>query len=113
MHGRQTQNLTPLHIPQLLSHNPIQPAPNGFSILVYQHTRVVIESDHRSILALVLLLGPNDDGVPDVTTADFVGGGDGNGVGFGAEVALLLDYDYYSVACDGRICELYTLIGSF
>ena len=102
MHRRQTQNLTPLHIPQLLPYNPIQPTPNRLPILINQHARIVVEADNTPVLALVLLLRAHHDRVPDVASADLVGGGDGDRVGFGAEVALFLHDYYYAVAWGGR-----------
>jgi hypothetical protein len=106
MHRRQTQNLTPLHISQLLSHNPIQSRPNRLSILINQHTRVVIESHDRSIFPLVLLPAAHDDCVSDVAASNFVGCGDRDGVGFGTEVSLLLDDYYYSVAWRGDVLAI-------
>lgn len=99
MHRCQTQNLTPLLIPQLLPHNPIQSTPNRLPRLIDEHARIIIEPDDAPVLALHLLLRAHHNGVPDVAAPHFVGGGDGDGApGFGAEVALLLDNYYYTVA---------------
>lgn len=98
MHRRQTQNLAPFHISQLLPHHTVQSTPNRLPVLVDQHARVVVEAHDTPVLALVHLLGAHDDGVPDVAAADLVGCGDGDGVAFGAEVALLLDDDYDAVS---------------
>lgn len=46
--------------------------------------------------------------MPDVATADFVGGADTDGTagaGFGAEVALFLHDDYYAVAWEEEVLD--------
>lgn len=97
MHRRQTQNLTPLLLPQLRRHHPTHTRPNRLARLINQHTRIIIELDDAAIRALPFLGRSHDDGVAHVAAADFVGGGDGDGGAFGAEVALLLDYDYDAI----------------
>ena len=74
MHRRQTQNLTPLHLLQLRSHNTIQPRTNWVSGLAYQNAGIIIELDDGAIWALQLLLCADHDSVADVTAAHFVGG---------------------------------------
>lgn len=99
MHRRQTQNLTPLLVPQLLPHDAIHARPNGLPALVNQHTSIIIKPDHTAVRPLVLLRRAHDDGVPNVAAADFVGGADGDGAArFGAEVALFLDNDDDAIA---------------
>lgn len=99
MHRRQAQNLTPPLPPQLLAHDPIHPASNRLPALVHQHARIVVEGNDAAVRSLVFFRRAHDDGVPDVAAPDFVGRADGDGVGVRAEVALALDYYYYSVAC--------------
>ena len=97
MHRRQTQDLTPLHLLQLRTNNPVQSGTNRVSRLAYQHTSIIVKLDNASIWALKLLLRANNDGVADVTATYFIGCGCGDRTGawtgFWAEVALLLD-DY-------------------
>jgi len=106
MHRRQTENLTPLLSPQLLSHQTRQPTPNRLPALVNQNTSVVVELHHAAVRARVLFRRPHDDCVSDVAAADFVGGADGDaaaGSGFGAEVALFLHDDDNAVAWGGML----------
>lgn len=101
MHRRQTQNLTPPPLPQLLPHNPIQPTPNRIPTLIHQHASIIVKPYHTAIGSLVLVFRANDDGVPDVAATDLVGRADGDGTpasGFRTEVALFLDDYYYTVA---------------
>ena len=101
MHRRQAQNLTPLLAPQLVRHDPVQPAPDRLAALVDQHAGVVVELHDAAVRPRVFLRRPHDHRVPDVAAADFVRGADGYGAagaGFGAEVALLLDDDDDAVA---------------
>ena len=94
MHRRQTQDLAPLHVPQLLSHYSIQSTADRLPVLVDENTCVVVEAHHAAIRPLVLLLCAHHDCVSDISSSDFVGGGDGDSVRFCAKVALLLN-DYY------------------
>lgn len=73
MHRRKTQNLTPLVIPQLCPHDPVQSASNGLSSLVDKHTGIIIEAHNASVCALVLFLRSDYDCVSDVSSSDFVG----------------------------------------
>lgn len=101
MHGRQRQNLTPLLILQLGTHNSVQSRTNRVSSLSYKHTSIIIEPHHRPILPLHLLCCPDYDRVSDVATTDFVRSTDGDGAartGFWTKISLFLDYYYYSVA---------------
>lgn len=87
-------------IPQLRPDNPVQSTPNRFSTLIDQYTRIIIKAHHTPVRSLILFLRAHDDRVPDISSSDFVGGGDGDGAsgaGFWAEVALFLDDYYYSV----------------
>lgn len=95
----QTQDLAPPHIPQLLSNHTAQSTPNWLAGLVDQDARVIVEADDAAVLSLVLLLRANDHGMTDVATTDFIGGGDGDSVGFGTEVALLLNDYNDAVSC--------------
>jgi hypothetical protein len=101
MHRRQTQNLTPLFPPQLLTHQTRQATPDRLAALVDQHAGVVVEFHHAAVRARVFFGGPHDHGVTDVAAAHFVRCADGHAAArarFGAEVALFLHDDYYAVA---------------
>jgi hypothetical protein len=118
MHGSQTQNLGPLHVAELASNNTwrvsvdmrrpkrqrmrtIQSRADRLSSLVDENAGVVVKLDNTAVRSLVLLCGTDDNGVSDITTADFVGGTDGyaaSGAGFGTKVALLLNDDDDAVA---------------
>lgn len=70
--------------------------PDGISGLVDQYASVITEPDKRPIRPLQLLLHTNNDGMTNITTADFTGERSGGG-GFGACRSLLLDDDDYPV----------------
>jgi hypothetical protein len=81
----------------------VQPRPNRLPRLTNQHARIIVEPHHAPVRPLPLLLRAHDHGMPYVAAPDFVRSGDGDAAapawaGFGAEVALLLDYDYDAVA---------------
>ena len=99
MQRRQTQNLTPPLISQLLPHNTIHTTPNRLATLIDQHTRIVVELHHRAVLPLHLLRRAHNHGVSNVASSHFVGRADGDSAaGLGTEVALFLDDDDDAVA---------------
>ena len=100
VHRRQRQDLGPLHLLELGGDDTADAGANGLAGLVDEDAGVVVELDDAAVGALPLLCGAHDDGVPDVSAADLVGGADGDAVArLGAEVALLLDNNDYAVAC--------------
>jgi hypothetical protein len=100
VHGRQRQDLGPLHLFQLSGDDTADPGADGLAGLVDQDAGVVVKLDDAAVWALPLLCGAHDNGVPDVSAADLVGGTDGDAVArLGAKVALLLDNNDYAVAC--------------
>lgn len=74
----------------------VHPCPDGISGLVDQYTSIITKPDKRPIRPLQLLLHTNNNGMTDVTTADFTGERSG-GSGLGACRSLLLDDDDYPV----------------
>jgi hypothetical protein len=79
----------------------VQSRADRLSSLVDENAGVVVKLDNTAVRSLVLLCGTDDNGVSDITTADFVGGTDGyaaSGAGFGTKVALLLNDDDDAVA---------------
>lgn len=101
MHGRQTQYLAPLHLPQLTSNHTVQSRPDWLTSLVDKYAGIVVKLDHTTVWPLQFLGCSNDDGMTDVSSADFIGGGCTDRASracFGAEVSLLLDNDDYAIA---------------
>lgn len=81
-------------LPQLGAHDPADAGADGLAVLVDQYAGVVAERDDAAVLPLRVVLRAHHDGVADVATADFVGGGNGDAAaGFGTERALFLDDD--------------------
>ena len=101
MHWRQAQNLTPLSLPQLLSHDTVQPRTQWLPRLINKHTSIIIKAYKRPIWSCVLLFGTDNDGVSDVTSANLCRRCGDTGE-FCAEVALFLDDDDNAVSCGGR-----------
>jgi hypothetical protein len=100
VHGRQRQDLGPLHLFQLRGDDTADSGTDGLAGLVDQDAGVVVKLDDAAVWALPLLCGAHDHGVPDVSATDLVGGTDGDAVArLGAKVALLLDNNDYAVAC--------------
>lgn len=73
----------------------VQSCPDRLSSLVDQDASVVVELDNAAVFSLVLFLGAHDNGVSNVTPADFVRSTDRHTAtaGLGAKVSLLL-HDY-------------------
>jgi len=80
----------------------VQPTPNRISTFPNEHASIIIEPNHTSILPLHLLRRSNNNGVPYISSADFIGSGNGDlaaWTGFRAEIPLLLHYYDYAVSC--------------
>jgi len=102
MNRRQTQNLAPALLTDLLTDNAGHARPDGLTILGDQHARVVVEAHDGPVLALHLLLGAHHHRVPDVAAPHLVRRRDlrrRRRPALRPEVALLLHHHDDAVAC--------------
>lgn len=76
MQRRQRQDLRPLLVSQLSPHDSVQPRPYGISVLIYQHTSIIIEPYIASIFPLLLFVCSYHYCVPYVSSLDFVRDGE-------------------------------------
>lgn len=99
MHGRQRENLGPLHLSQLGRDDTADSRADGLAGLVDEHAGVVVELDHAAVRPLPLLRCADYDGVSYIASSDLIRGADGDAVaGFGAKVSLFLDDYHYAIA---------------
>jgi len=90
LHRCHTEDLAPLLLAQLLSHDAVDSCSNGISGFVDQDTGVVVESNNAAISPVDLLSRPYHHGVSDITTLD-LDRGRGSSHSLGAGASLLLN----------------------
>jgi len=97
LHGCHAENLAPLFLLQLLTHDAVDAGADGITRLVDQHAGIVVEPNDAAISSLDGLPGPDNDGVPDITTLDL--GTRSTGHALGTSTTLLLHNNDDPVAC--------------
>lgn len=78
VHRCKRQDLTPLVIPQLRSHNTVQSASDRLPTLVDEHTSIVVKAHNAAIRPLVLFLCPDHDRMSDISSSHLVRCRDGD-----------------------------------
>src|ERR1700753_4012004 len=75
MRRRQTHNLAPPLLPQLLRNRPTQPRPNRLARPIDEHPPIIVKPHIAAVLPPPLLARAHDDCVPDVAAPHLVGHG--------------------------------------
>ena len=73
----QTNDLPPSLHTEVRAHNTTYPRPEHLTLVVEEHSGVVVETDEAAVRAADGLAGADDDGAADVALADLGRGGGG------------------------------------
>lgn len=104
VHRSQRQDLGPFFIPQFGPNHTGQSGSDGITVLVDEHTCVVVEFDQTSVRPPLFFFSSHHHSMSDVASPDLVGNPQARPTWIvGAEASLFLHYHNDSVTCSRRI----------